>query len=377
MFHRIIQDDADLTRLRETWSALLETHPRPLLPLSWEWISSWWESFRGGEPHSRHLHLWIHVFENERGPCAIIPLVRMRYRLRGIPVWAAGSMANGHSPLWDAILHPDLGTQELDEIGGLLLGCPEIELWLFQRIAADSRLLHWLNHRVGTMGRFGVLHTLRTPLVRTVGDWEAYLGQRSRMYRKGLRKKIRVFDAHSGTSVERVSLRSGTDPVLEEVVEVSRRSWKRKVGHDLHSDSAGRAFLVRIIDRVGPHNQAEVWLARLNGRPIAYELHFRGAGVTYPIRADYDEDYGHLSPGSVVEYRAVESAFSDPAIEVYDTCAADYCYLRKLTDEVREVHDAAVFSRQPRSTALYLFEFWLMPVLRLVQKTLRPRRSTD
>ena len=375
MVHTVIEDDAGLQDVRRTWSALLAANPRPLLPLTWEWLSTWWTCFRGGDRLSRDLRLFVHLFENERGPRAIVPMVRMEHRFRGVWMRAVGSMANGHSLLWDAILHPDLQPEELDDMGTALLGTPGVELWLFRQLAGDSRLLDWLSHRAESPGRFGVLHTVRSPLVPTRGSWDAYLDQRPRLYRKSVRKKVRVFDDHPGTSVERVPLLSATDPVLEEVTEVSRRSWKAGVAHDLGSDRAGREFLGRLVDPIGPGGEAEVWLARLDGRAIAYELHFRKAGITYPIRADFDEAFRHLAPGSVLEYRAVEAAFADPAIHVYDTCAADYWYLRQLTDRSREIHDAAVFSRGVRGTALYALEFGLMPVLRRIRKWVRPRRQ--
>ena len=375
MLHRVVEQDADLAGLRETWHALLATHPRPLLPLSWDWFSAWWHSFRDTASVGAAAQLCIHVFGTDDAPRAIVPMLKIHARFRGVPVRALATMTNGHSPLWDAILHPGVEPAELDEIGRALLATPDVDVWLFRRIAAESRLLEWLRLGAGDCGRLGLQETVRTPIVHATGGWDDYLDQRSRKYRRNVRKKVRTWDERPGTAVEHVPLRSGRDPALDEVVEVSRRSWKTRVRNDLGTNEAGRQFLRQLVDRLGPRGDADVWLARIDGRAVAYELHVRGGGVTYPIRADIDEAWRDLAPGSVLEYRALEAAFEDPAIDIYDTCAANYWYLTNLTDEARFIHDAEFFPRRLKADVLYLLEYWLVPRLRPIKDFLRRRRS--
>ena len=372
MLHRVVERDADLTALRDTWDALLATQSRACLPLSWEWFSAWWQCFRDGEPGETERCLNIHVFEGRDGPMAIVPMLTMRSRFRHVPVRVLTTMANGHSPLWDAVLHVDLGTKELEEIGRTLLASPDIDVWQFRRIAADSRLLAWLHDQASRSGRVGLQETVRIPLVHSRGRWQEYLDSRSRKYRRNTLRKVRNYATRPGATVEHVQLRSGREPVLKEVEEISRRSWKVGVGNDLGTSRNGRKFLVQLLDLIGPRGDASVWLARIDGRAIAYELHVRGGGITYPIRADIDESWRELTPGSVLEYYALESAFEDPEVEIYDTCAANYWYLRNLSDEAREIHDVEYFPRRVKSTALYLLEYGLLPPLRRLRNRLRP-----
>ena len=371
MRHRIVARDDEFAELEPAWRSLLATQPRALLPLSWEWFSSWWHAFGGPMRNDLTPQLCIHVFETNEGLRAIVPTYIEHRRIRGVPTRAVVTMANGHSPWWDALLHGELTPAEMDEIGRAILGTPDTELCLLLRIAAGSRLLEWLRREGGQFGRVGINETIRTPMLDAVGCWEDHLRSRSRKYRRNSLRKIRKFEAEPGTSVERIPLASGTDPVFDEIVTVSRNSWKVQVGNDLGSNQAGQVFLRRLLDRLGPRGEAEVWLARIDGHAVAYELHLRGGGVTYPIRADYDESWRQLSPGSVVEYRALEAIFADPTIEIYDSCADNYWYLNNLTDEARIAYDAEFYPRRLKAQALYLLEYGVLPPLRKLRRLLR------
>ena len=94
----------------------------------------------------------------------------------------------------------------------------------------------------------------------------------------------------------------------------------------------------------------------------------RSNGITYPIRADIDEEARGLSPGSVAEHYALRAAFEDPEIRIYDTCADNYWYLRNLTEDVRMFHDMEVFPRRAKPAVLHQLEYRAVPVLRRVMK---------
>lgn len=364
MRHRVIRKDSEFAALRNSWNTLLATTPQRLLPLSWEWFDAWWHSFRGGNECDSNLLLQVNVFDDDSRLLAVIPMVEMDTRLRGIRVHGMSSMANGHSPIWDAILHPNLGLEDLDSIRRTILTIPGIDIFLFRRIPVDSRFLDCRVLDAFGFVRYGIRDIIRTPVVGTKGDFETWWHSRSRKYRSNLRKKIRTYVAQPGAKVEFVPLSSGNDPVMEEVIEVSRRSWKVEVSNDLGSNAASKQFLQRLIRHIGPRGDAGVWIGRVYGQAIAFELHVSGFGITYPIRADIDEVWRALSPGSVLEYHAVKAAFERPGITVYDTCAANYWYLSQLTEEARLIHYLEVFPRRPKCTLLHALEYRVVPLLR-------------
>ena len=214
------------------------------------------------------------------------------------------------------------------------------------------------------------LNVIRTPLVQCSGTLETYLDCLSSKYRKGLRKKLKAFDAAADTRVERKLLGSSLDPLFDQMVSVSRRSWKSARGRDLGSRPEQRRFLRAMVDHLGPLGRAEIWMAYQGDEAIAYELHMRSGKVTFPILADYSESARSLSPGSVVEHHALAAAFEDSSLEVYDTCAANYWYLQRLMNSYREAYDTMVFSNNLRGRFIQFTELGAKPALVWLRRTL-------
>lgn len=367
-----ITDRAALADLRVDWDALWTASLAPTLPLRWSWFDAWWSSFGRELGSSARLH--VLVFRRNGVLRAIVPCFLRRTRFRGIPVEELGSLENAYSPLWDAVVASDLTDQEIEAVGRGLLGTPDIDLIALRRVDERSLLRRWVVEHAPEGVAWGDRDSVQVPIVDTTVAWEAYFGARERKYRNKLKKKLRDFERREGATVTDVAVRSGNDEALEEIIEVSSRSWKRGIGADLASRPTEREFLRRLLDHLGPAGDARVWLARLDGRPIASELHVKAHGITYPIRADIDESARDLSPGSVVEHHALRAAFEDPAIRSYDTCATNYWYLRKLTDDRRMTYQMEVFPRRPKALLLHSLEYRAIPVMRQVPALKRLKR---
>ena len=373
MQHTIINDRDGLTEVRAIWTELWRNSRLPVLPLSWEWFDAWWDSFGHAGSLGRDLELSIHLFEDAGVPKVLFPLMKSTRRFRGVPVQATCSLANGHSPLWDILVDKHIDTAESDQAIRTVIESEEADCFIFRRIADGSPLRHWIQQNHQFDGLSGDHETFRTPLIDTTRDWDDYIAGRSKKFRGNLRRKIRDFEKYDNLSVTYTPIEHHGDKAFSDLVAVSKNSWKVKVGNDLGSNHPGRRFLERLIDHIGPDGNAGVWFCRDDTRPIAYELHVKASGITYPIRADIDEDYRELSPGSVVEYFALKAVFEDEPTLMYDSCAADYWYFRYWTDKARLLHDMEVFPPLLKSRMLWALEYRVMPLLRRIRTLLQSK----
>ena len=105
--------------------------------------------------------------------------------------------------------------------------------------------------------------------------------------------------------------------------------------------------------------------------PIAYEFHASYGGVTYPLRADFDEAYRDIAPGSVVEFTVLRDLFTDGTLSLYDSCANSYWYLSNWTAEFRSHVDIEIFANSLKLRALHGAEYRLIPLLRRLRQALR------
>jgi CelD/BcsL family acetyltransferase involved in cellulose biosynthesis len=348
--------------LREDWNSLLPGDDGNDLPLSWMWFDAWlqgfWRSVTRADPRAR-LH--ILVVRDDQGIAAIAPMAIHELKYHGFRVLMTHSLANGSTPYWDLVLRSGLDEPTLESICSAVFTAAPTAVTLLSRLRDSSPVRRYLARL--QRNAWNDLNLIRTPLVHCSGTLEAHLGSLSRKYRRGLRKKLKTFDATADTRVERHQLGSSHDPLFDQMVAVSRRSWKSAHGSDLGSHADHRQFLSAMVDQLGPLGRAEIWIAYRGDEAIACELHMRSGRVTFPIQADYCESARSLSPGSVVEHHALAAAFEDPVLDVYDSCAADYWYLQRLTDSYREAHDTMIFSSDPRARLIQLAEFGAKPVL--------------
>jgi CelD/BcsL family acetyltransferase involved in cellulose biosynthesis len=212
--------------------------------------------------------------------------------------------------------------------------------------------------------RVAVYPALSTPVVNTTGDWEAFLAEKSKKFRQRVRSTTNRFERSGGT-IEKTVIKSGDDSIIEEMVAVSSHSWKRSMGTDLGSRADSVRFLKSLFDQLGPRNSVSVWMARNNtGEPIAFELHLIWGGVSYPIRADFNEQYRKLSPGFIAELNALRSLFEQAGATTYYSCADDYQYLSHWTDTYAKHVTLELFKPGLKGFLLYNLEYRLIPVLR-------------
>lgn len=354
-----VDDRQGLAEAKYDWDKLLAVSCQNTLPLTHTWAIAWWDNF--GE----QAELVADLFYEGDALVAIAPLLRETTSMRGLPVSNARSMSNGYTPYSDVIFADALTDKECK---GILThvarshGCDVLRL---EKLRAASRVRSLLSSSEIQEFRVGIEDSLRSPFIRIEGDWDTYLKGRSSSFRKSLGRHVRKAERLAGFEIERIEVQSRSEACLQDMINVSKASWKASVGEDLETDAAGCEFLLRLIDELGPRKHVTLFLAKMDGRPVAYELLIGHEGTVFPLRADFDENYRDMSPGSVLMYHALSYLFESEAYEIYDCCASDYRYLRHWTKDRYTHSDVHLFPRAPKSTMIHAVKFQILPTMRV------------
>jgi CelD/BcsL family acetyltransferase involved in cellulose biosynthesis len=309
---------------------------------------------------------------------AVAPMMLATVPFRGVSLRQLNSMANGHTPHSGLLHERGLDAADIAAILRDIVRAGGADLTGFLRVPESDELCMLVRNQT----RFdrhplGLRRSVATPLISMETDWETFFATRSQKFRKNMRNKANKFARAPGCRIERRILTTVDEATLNDMQEVSRHSWKGKVGTDLGSVPAAREFLRDLIAAIGPNGGVHVWVALSGSQPIAYEFHARYGGVTYPLRADFDERFRELSPGSVVEYTALRESFEEGAMKLYDSCANDYWYLSNWTDQVRVHFDIEVFGRGLKPRLAHAAEFHIVPLARRWRAKLRGKAQDD
>ena len=364
----VITELSGLVSLRDQWQQLLAQSNDNSLPLTHGWICAWWEAF-GGD-----AKLNVCCIREGHRLIAIAPLMIERGRFRRIPVSTARLMTNGASPYCDIIVSSDVSPDDLASILKCIVDHYPSDIFLLSKLPEDSKVYTMLSPQPGKgcIDRsVGVIENINTPVIPVDQAWEAYFGQRSSKFRKGFRNQLNRAKRQKDFRIEHSVISSRQDPAVEIMIDISRRSWKSRLGTDLVSDKRGCAFLLRIIDMLSPRGSVQIWIAWKGTVPIAYEFLVDDNGVAYPLRADFDMAYVDLRPGHLLMYTVLKNIFEERRFHLYYSCGTDYDYLRHWTPFRRQHYDVYVFGSGLKSQMLNWVEFAAIPKARVVRDALR------
>lgn len=355
---KVIRSVEDFRQFQPQWNELLSVLPRAPLPLTHGWLDAWLRAFSAGQAMEFR---WACL----DGACVgFAPFLREREWYRGVPVSVLKLAANGHSPFSDIIVDPRLSDEARQRVYSMLTSMTDGELGVYFKIDRRGDLFRYLCSSAETgaaIRHLGMKPGLKTPVIRIDQDWDAFWADRPRKLKKSLNNKLNRFHKHAAFHIYKESISAWNQPVIEQLIDVSARSWKADIGNDLKSRSEARLFLKGLIEAFGQEGRVTAWILSDSDRPVAFELHLAFDGVVYPIRADFDNAYRSHSPGSVLEYTILRHLFESGSASEYYTCADDYWYLSNWTVDYREHCTVESFGRSPRLRWLYFLEYSVIP----------------
>ncbi|HEX6237392.1 MAG TPA: GNAT family N-acetyltransferase [Acidimicrobiales bacterium] len=298
----------DLDAPRDEWNRLAAEAGNVFA--TWEWASHWWRHYgRDGQravaavpgPDGRYR--------------ALLPLVTQRWG----PVRTARFIGHGTADELGPVCAPaDRPTaaralrSALDETGCHVLLAEHLTP------AGD-----WATLLDGT-----VLRREGFPLVRSSGGWEAYLGTRSRNWRK----KHREIERRLRRDHE-LRFRLAHDPVrldadVDELVSLYRMRWPQGsefLDHvDFHRDLAHTALR---------RGWLRLWFLHLDGQPAACSYGFRFAGIESGFVYARDPRFERQSVGTMLHVHVMREALAEGAGEYRFLRGDDAYKYRFSTDD--------------------------------------------
>jgi len=213
---------------------------------------------------------------------------------------------------------------------------------------------------------------LQTPFILIDSSWEDYYAARSVKFRKVMRNKINRVKRQGSFNIEKISEKKELEKVLPVLFKISAKSWKSKENLPLSYKEKETAFYKNFTEVGGENGWIDVWLLKINGKPAAFEYHLRYEKKIYSIRADYDEEYRDLSPGSFLEYNIMKSLFENSQIKEFDFCGESYQYTLNWTNTIKSHTTFVIFNNSILfSRVLGFTEGKIVPPLRKLRKVCR------
>ena len=305
---RVISTDAAFQSLRADWNRLVERSAGGIF-LRHEWFSAAW-AWRKTEEGVAPWIVCAYLGERLVG---VLPLLRP-------PASHSGArclhfLCVPDSQWCDALVDPDHGPavgQAL--VAHLVEHASAWDVLRLERLAADSHAARWLAPALLQHGLPARLDTLESNLyVDLSADWSGYQASLSRSIKKTRNLAVNRIARGGTAQVQWLTAQNVAPEALahhiDEIVAVSSRSWKHVTGNSL--DHAGpQAFIRALTETAYAQGWLSVWFLRIDGRPIAMEYQLREGRHLHALRADFDDAYKSISPGTYLNFRMLQELFT-------------------------------------------------------------------
>jgi len=356
--------------LAPAWGELAQASGQTSPFLSHEWFRCCW---RAVPPRRRPEVL---VVEEAGGPVAFLPLMHWKTQVRTLPVRALGCLAVPDTLLTDLLLVGDPGRV----IGALLDHLAARSDWdvlHMAKVPATSPALKTMEGLLpGRLPWRAGEKIVLSPYLTISGTWQAFYRGKTQRFRKTCRNVENRIQRAGEVTLEEHRHVDPDGPVLAEVLEVSRKSWKGPRGLAMATMDRMPSFFRELTQRASANGWLHLWILRLDGRAVATEYQLGADGRRHALRADFLPELADLSPGACLNARIIQSLFEPGGAREYDMGPGTNEYKLRWATGAREFPALEVYSPKVYGRLLHGIETRLVPLARRCRARFMPEAST-
>jgi CelD/BcsL family acetyltransferase involved in cellulose biosynthesis len=310
------------------------------------------------------------VVEDSVAPVSLIPLVRWKGRVRGMPVRYLGLLDCPDSPVAD-LLHTGAALPVVRALLDHVSARSDWDVLELGRLPVASATLKALETELPGRLPWRRAGGDLSPYLAIDGPWASFYASRSQRFKKTIRNVQNRLERLGSVSIEEHQALAPGDARFEELIELTSRSWKADRGIAIATMPRMREFFGELSRRATGRGWLDVWFLRLDGRAIAMEYQLRSNGVAYALRADYDLAYAASSPGSALNFAIARSLFERGDVREYQMGPGQNEYKMRWASGCHETVRIQIYRAGLYPRLVHLIETTLVPALRRLRERVR------
>ena len=326
----LLRDPARLPDMKSAWGSLLADSVRPLLYLSWEWISRWWHYFGKG------AELCIMLAYDGDWLVGLLPLMVQQRRKWGanwkVLTMIAAEFQADHLDMLVRRGYEEVVPEKI--MASVLEDHPTVDLFYLSSLAEDS-----LCARAAEMVHSGwmVEEGETCPYIRLEKTWEDYAahGLNKRMGRK-LRGAMNRVSLDMGGTIRFWQVKNERERVqaMNALFEMHNEKWTARSDVDLFATPESEAFHNEMSARLLRCGCLRMYVLSVGGAIAAVEYNIRCRDKIYSFQKGYSSAWKEYKPGFLLTQFAIQRAMGEGMAE-FDLLRGEDGYKRYWATGVR------------------------------------------
>jgi CelD/BcsL family acetyltransferase involved in cellulose biosynthesis len=350
---------SDFIKLEPIWNQLAEDSSSTTPFHSFDWFRCCIENFLGKK------ELSVLVFRNHAGVIGIAPLWCYPDQFRALKTRNIGFISSPETPFSDFIVKDGHHLQVVRETFSFLFrtenkGWDLINLSPLGENSDTVKCLSKLTQMMHLKVYFG--HPTVIPYLPVDKSWPEKLEEKSPRFKKTHRNIVNRIGKLR--NVETVCIRNDSNgSLIDEIVDLSKRSWKNEEGISIANDRRTIAFFRALTEVASKSGFLFSWLLKVDGIPVAMEYDLEQKGKIYALRADYDESFKKYSPGTYLEYTIIKYLFENEFSE-YNTGPGLRDYKLNWANHLKNYKNVYICNNNGKAILIWLLKRYLYPIFK-------------
>jgi len=303
-----------------------------------EWINT---SFAALATKPQVLEVFASL--NEGLVTGLIPFYYTKTRMHGLPIkliGLAGNYASYHQEIISLNQHSEI-------LNALLLKKQEWQVFQAENVPNNGPTANALRSIAKTYG-----HTLleypgdASPYIEVNHhSFEEYLSTKTKKFRYNRKKEVKDFHKKGLSENKWYTEESSIDELLRLIFQIEEKSWKINEDMSITQNTNEIELYKHLIPTLAYNKTLLANVLFLNGSPIAYNLCYFWNNRIGQIKTSFNDEFKHLSPGSVVLFHLLEKAFELQAKE-FDFLGDIMPHKMKWTNTTRQQTSFYMYSKK-------------------------------
>lgn len=251
---------------------------------------------------------------------AILPLIKKRGRLHGIPVRKVQAVYNLNTPRF-GLVHGNDQTEKgaiTKVLWEALSETPSWDVFEARLVKRDSWLGELLKHAAKEHHKTGIWEMDGAPYVSLPESDNGSIDEFLKGPRKHLRQELdRRLRRLKEVGVVKFQLTSGVTPeMMTTYFALESKGWKGRRGTAVTDDPVVAQLHRDFAGLMADRRALLVYELKLDGKTIAMSLNIRDEHRTTHWKTSYDEDFARYSPGNLLFRELVKDCIRDASPEI-------------------------------------------------------------